>query len=121
MLLITRRTMLKDSFAITAAATTSGILSESLWAEPLVKLPGIQLYTVDKELKDDVQGTLNKIRTIGYREVETAGFAGYSPKQFRTALENAGLKCSSSHFFHFGSADPGPLFEAANTLGSTIR
>jgi hypothetical protein len=49
--------------------------------------------------------------------VETAGFGGYSAKQFHMALENAGLKCASSHFFSFGSGDPGPLFEDANTLG----
>jgi sugar phosphate isomerase/epimerase len=44
-------------------------------------------------------------------------FASYSPKQFRIALREADLKCSSSHFFNFGSSDPGPLFEAANILG----
>jgi sugar phosphate isomerase/epimerase len=117
MQLMTRRTMLKDSIAIMAAATSSGMLTEALWAEPLVKLPGIQLYTVGKELNDDVEGTLKKIRTIGYREVETAGFAGDTAKQFRTALENADLMCHSCHFFNFGSADPGPLFDEANTLG----
>jgi sugar phosphate isomerase/epimerase len=114
---ITRRTLLKDSFAITVAATTSSVLADSLWAEPLINSIGIQLYTVGKELKDDVEGTLKMIRSIGYREVETAGFAGYTAKQFRAALERADLKCSSSHFFNFGSAEPGPLFEEANTLG----
>jgi sugar phosphate isomerase/epimerase len=72
---------------------------------------------VDKELKADVEGTLQKVRAIGYLEVETAGFGGLSAKAFRAALGNAGLKCNSAHFFNFGSADPGPLFEEANTLG----
>jgi sugar phosphate isomerase/epimerase len=114
---LTRRAILKDGLAITAAATTSAVLTDYLWAETLVKVPGIQLYTVGKELNADVEGTLKKVRAIGYLEVESAGFAGYSPKQFRIALENADLKCYSSHFFDFGSTDPGPLFEAANTLG----
>jgi sugar phosphate isomerase/epimerase len=109
--------MLKDGFAVAMAATYSTVLVDSLWAEPIIKLPGIQLYTVDKELKQDVEGTLTKVRAIGYCEVETAGLANDSPKQFRIALQNTGLKCSSSHFFNFGSSDPGPLFEAANTLG----
>jgi sugar phosphate isomerase/epimerase len=117
MQLVTRRSILKRGLTITAAATASAGVPHSLWGKPLVTVPGIQLYTVDKELKADPEGTLKKIRMIGYQEVETAGFGGLSAKAFRFALENAGLKCSSSHFFDFGSAAPGPLFEAANTLG----
>jgi sugar phosphate isomerase/epimerase len=114
---MTRRTILKQGLMVAAATSASAGDPDSLWSEPLVTVPGIQLYTVDKELKADVEGTLKKVRAIGYQEVETAGFGGLSAKAFRTALENAGLKCSSSHFFNFGSADPGLLFEEANTLG----
>jgi FAD/FMN-containing dehydrogenase len=45
---------------------------------------------VDKELKAHVEGTLKKVREIGYREVETAGLGAYSPQQFRTAHERFG-------------------------------
>ena len=109
--------MLKRGLTITAAAAASAGVPYSLWAEPLVTVPGIQLYTVDKELKADVEGTLQKVRAIGYLEVETAGFGGLSAKAFRAALGNAGLKCNSAHFFNFGSTDPGLLFEEANALG----
>jgi len=114
---MTRRTMLKHGLTVTAATVVSAKISNPLWAEPIVTVPGIQLYTVDKELKSDVEGTLKKVRAIGYQEVETAGFGGLSPKAFRAALGNAGLKCSSSHFFNFGSGDPNLIFEAANDLG----
>jgi sugar phosphate isomerase/epimerase len=117
MQIMTRRTILKQGLMVAAAASASASAPNSLWGESLVTVPGIQLYTVDRELKADVEGTLKKVRTIGYQEVETAGFGGLSAKAFRAALENAGLKCKSSHFFNFGSADPGPLFEEANTLG----
>jgi hypothetical protein len=83
---ITRRSILKSGVALTATAA-AGIIN-TLHAEPLVSAPGIQLYTVDKELQADVEGTLKKVREIGYREVETAGLAGYSPQQFRAALAN---------------------------------
>ena len=109
--------MLKRGLTVTAAAMASGGFSTSLWSEPLVTVPGIQLYTVDKELKADAEGTLTKIRTIGYQEVETAGFGGLSAKAFRGALENTGPKCSSTHFFNFVSGDPNQIFEAANDLG----
>lgn len=115
MQLMTRRSMVKRGLML-AAATSRGI-SDSLRAEPLVSVPGIQLYTVDKELKADVEGTLKRIRTIGYQEVETAGFGGLSAKGFGVALNNAGLKCSSSHFFNFGTGDPDQIFGAANDLG----
>ena len=115
---MTRRTILKQGLMVAAATSASAGAPNSLWSEPLVTVPGIQLYTVDKELKADVEGTLKKVRAIGYQEVETAGFGGLSAKAFRAALGNSGLKCDSSHFFNFGSTDPGPLFEEANTLGA---
>src|SRR5882762_9545565 len=114
---MTRRTILKQGLMVAAATSASAGAPNSLWGEPLVTVPGIQLYTVDKELKADVEGTLKKVRAIGYQEVETAGFGGLSAKAFRAALGNAGLKCSSSHFFNVGSGDPNQIFEAANDLG----
>jgi hypothetical protein len=68
---MTRRSILKVSVALTATASLG--ITNIRHAEPLVSVPGIQLYTVDKELKADVEGTLKRVREIGYREVETAG------------------------------------------------
>lgn len=114
---ISRRRAIKAGVATASAAMFTEVFPKSLWAKPLVTSPGIQLYTVDKELKADVEGTLKKVKGIGYVEVEAAGFAGLSAKQFRAALDGAGLKCASTHFFNFGSAEPGALFEEANVLG----
>ena len=114
---MTRRTFLSRGTATFASIAIADSLTPILWAEPLVTHPGIQLYTVDKELKADVNGTLATIRAIGYQEVEGAGFAGLTAKQFKTALDTAGLKCNSTHFFNFGDGDPAPIFEQANTLG----
>lgn len=114
---INRRTFMRRSAVTIAGVSISESLTSSLWAAPLVTYPGIQLYTVDKELKADVNSTLNTIHNIGYKEVEGAGFAGFSAKQFRTALDNAGLRCNSTHFFNFGDGDPSVIFEQANTLG----
>jgi hypothetical protein len=48
------------------------------WADAMPRnLPlGIQLYTVTDALQRDVPGTLKHLRSIGYRDVETAGFWG---------------------------------------------
>jgi sugar phosphate isomerase/epimerase len=118
MRLISRRKAIQSGIAAGIGATGfSKVFTKPLWAEPIVTFPGIQLYTVGKELEADVSSTLLSLQKIGYREVEGAGFAGLSPKQFRVALDNAGLKCKSTHFFNFGDADPNLLFEQANLLG----
>jgi sugar phosphate isomerase/epimerase len=118
MRLISRRKAIQSGIATGIGATGfSKVFTKPLWAEPIVTFPGIQLYTVGKELEADVSSTLLSLQKIGYREVEGAGFAGLSPKQFRVALDNAGLKCKSTHFFNFGDADPNLLFEQANLLG----
>jgi sugar phosphate isomerase/epimerase len=114
---ITRRTFMRTSAATIAGFSIVNSFASPLWAEPLVTYPGIQLYTVDMELKADVGGTLKTIHGIGYKEVEGAGFAGLPAKQFRAALDSAGLKCNSTHFFNFGESDPSAIFDQANTLG----
>jgi sugar phosphate isomerase/epimerase len=116
MRLISRRKVIQSGIA-TVATTALLDFTTPLWAERLVTYPGIQLYTVDAELKADVDGTLKSIQKIGYREVEGAGFAGLTATQFRAALDKAGLKCNSTHFFNFGEADPNSLFEQANAVG----
>ncbi|QEE28917.1 sugar phosphate isomerase/epimerase [Terriglobus albidus] len=114
---ITRRAFMRTSAVALTGASAPSTLTTALWAEPMVTYPGIQLYTVDKELKADVNATLNTIQHIGYKEVEGAALPGISAKQFRAALDRAGLKCNSTHFFNWGEVDPSAIFEQANTLG----
>jgi len=63
---------------------------------PLAR-PGLQLYTVRDAMATDVDGTLAALASIGYREVELAGTYGLTPAQFRTRLDNAGLRAVSGH------------------------
>jgi sugar phosphate isomerase/epimerase len=58
---------------------------------------GVQLYTVDAELKQDFEGTLRKVAAIGYRDVELPSFYGRSARDLRRALQSAGLSCASAH------------------------
>lgn len=59
---------------------------------------GIQLYTMRKELADDVRGTLQRLAAIGYRDVETAATYGASAADFRRALDETSLEAPSAHF-----------------------
>jgi len=100
-----------------AASVLSSKFAPQLQAEIIPAQPGIQLYTVGKELRNDVPGTLHALSAIGYIEVETAGFAGLTTKQLRQAFDQAGLKCNSAHIFNYSNPDPGPFFADANALG----
>jgi sugar phosphate isomerase/epimerase len=112
-----RRSFLEQGIATSAAVAMAASLPRRLWADPLGRAPGIQLYTVAADLKADVPGTLKGLQKIGYKFVETAGFAGLSSSEFRKALDHEGLTCPSSHL-QFTAGDPGPLFEDAHTIGA---
>lgn len=58
---------------------------------------GVQLYTLRSLLDEDVAGTLEALAEIGYEEVETAGYHGLSPADFRSALDAAGLLAPAGH------------------------
>jgi sugar phosphate isomerase/epimerase len=78
---------------------------------------GIQLYTVAADLGKDVAGTLRALSRIGYKFVESAGFAKLAARDFHKALDEAGLRCPSCHLA-FSASDPGPLFEDAQSVGA---
>jgi len=63
---------------------------------------GLQLYSVRDEMNRDAAGTLRKIKEIGYRQVEHAGywkgkFYGFPAKEFATLLAGIGLEMPSGH------------------------
>lgn len=58
---------------------------------------GVQLYSVRNAIKNDVPGTLARVRALGFREVELAGTYGLSARDFRAALDRAGLRATSMH------------------------
>ncbi len=87
-----RRTFLKASGAAAACAGAGG-----LGAAP-VRLPiGLQLYSVRELLPKDFDGTLAKVRAAGYTEVEAAGYYDRTAAEFRKAMDEAGLRCVSTH------------------------
>ena len=63
---------------------------------------GIQLYTLRDQMSNDPVGTLKKVSSIGYKEVESAGYNGkyygFSASEFRDLLNENGLKTPSGHY-----------------------
>jgi sugar phosphate isomerase/epimerase len=111
-----RRTLISRGGAAAAVTVATASLPRSVWAATSGDPLGVQLYMVGSELKADPLGTLKKIRAIGYQHIESFSLAGLTAAQFRKALDDADLKCHSSHLM-MNADDLSPLFATANTLG----
>jgi sugar phosphate isomerase/epimerase len=100
------------------AAAASVIPAHRLYAGESAPLIGLQLYTAREALAKDFPGTLKRIATIGYREVEAAGFFNHSAADVKRMMTDAGLRCVSAHY---GLADllktADATIEYANRLG----
>ena len=117
---ITRRGLIATSAALLAGAAQA--------ASPFFRsrhMPiGLQLYSVGAELRRDFEGALKAVAAIGYKTVETAGYAGRTPQQLRAAFDAHGLACTSAHVQPRGngpdpnlSSDPGRLAADMHVLG----
>jgi sugar phosphate isomerase/epimerase len=108
-----RRSFLQQSTAVGLASMLPFKAAFGQSNRPL----GVQLYTVQDQLKKDTAGTLKDLAKIGYREVESFPLEYAPPAQLRKMLDDAGLKCPSAHLF-FGMAETSQLLDQANTLGA---
>ena len=114
---LTRRRFLGQGIRFAVVAVLGGSACRPASAVPLGGPVGIQLYAVKDALQKDPGATLRSIREIGFREVETAGFAGLAVQQFRRLLDAAGLKCPSAHL-QFDGGNLGESFDQAHALGA---
>ena len=95
--MISRRSFLRNVSAAAACTAVSFRASVS-YAEPLGLPLGIQLYSVRQQLAKDYEGTLAEVGSVGYREVEAAGFYQRSAADVKQAMQKANLRCVSAHF-----------------------
>ncbi len=58
---------------------------------------GIQLYSVRRRLGEDFEGTLASLASIGYVEVEFAGYFDRRPEEIKAILRRHGLQAPSAH------------------------
>lgn len=93
----TRRELLRDAALVALAAALPAGAPD---ARPPGndRLLGVQLWSVKDLLKQDVDGTLRALATLGFRRVEAAGWLDRGPEKFRRTVERAGLTCDSAHF-----------------------
>lgn len=102
---LSRREFVKAASASAVILMAEGLLN----ANPLGIPIGCQTWPVRDMIAKDFPGTLKQLAAIGFQSIEMCSPAGYaedgfgglrnrSGKQVRTMIEDAGLKCVSSHF-----------------------
>jgi sugar phosphate isomerase/epimerase len=97
MLPVSRRTFLKTASASLAGAALWNH-TPRLMANALGLPIGLQLYSVRDILPKDYEGTLKKLASLGYQEVEAAGFFNHTAMQVKQAMNRARLHCVSAHY-----------------------
>ncbi|MCU0913868.1 MAG: TIM barrel protein [Planctomycetes bacterium] len=106
---MSRRQFLGTSAVVAAGATCLGPAAVQIGAAPLGLPIGCQLYPVREMIAQGFEGTLRQLAAIGYRTIELCSPPGYEKSGFgplmklkatqvRQAIENAGLRCESSHY-----------------------
>ncbi|PYX05810.1 MAG: sugar phosphate isomerase/epimerase [Acidobacteria bacterium] len=101
------------------------------WAADTHKIDkiGLQLYTVRSEIAKDFEGSLAKVASIGYKEVELAGFKmkdgkisyfDRSPQEMRAALDRHGLSAPSTHVDYTSLSEQNfpKVIEASKIIGN---
>ncbi len=95
----TRRTFLKQTGAITVG---SFLLASFDTHGKKTGNPGIQLYTVRKEMLEDAAGTLKKLAALGIKQIESAGsekgaYYGLKPAEMKKICSDLGMTLRSGH------------------------
>lgn len=104
-----RRNFLRNASLLAAGGLLAGKTGQ-VAAAPKVskqnasKIIGLQIYSLGKELYEDVPGGLKKIKSMGYSTLELAGYNGKEGKingvdmmEFKKMSDDAGLKITSTH------------------------
>lgn len=100
------------------------LLSTSVAATLSAQLPdalGVQLYSFREQLKTDVPGTLQKVKNMVFRTVETSVFKDMSAADAKKLLDQYGLKAVSTGADFNELSDPEKLaavIQNAKALGS---
>lgn len=77
----------------------------------------VQLYSLREQFAENFEKTLDAVRSIGFENVEPAGYHGLTPKEFRAQLDQRGLKAPSAHCGLPVGEDANEIIDAALEIG----
>ena len=79
---------------------------------------GLQLYTVRGHMENDFEGTIRRVASLGYTEVEFAGYFDRDPADIRALLNEVGLVAPAAHVpIEVLRDDLAGVLESASALG----
>ncbi len=105
-----RRIFLKQTGALALSALASNTFA-NIGNQPI----GVQLFTFFPSFDQDVRGNLEKIKAVGFQEIESAfstkgGFYGMTVKEFASLTKEIGLTWRSHHVIG-APLKPNPKYE----------
>jgi sugar phosphate isomerase/epimerase len=109
--------MITSRRRILSKIAAAGAALRSMTANPLGKPIGLQLYTLDAEMRKDFPGTLSKVAQIGIKEVEIADTYGKTAAEWKAALNRCALNCRSVHVYDTNQP-PEQIMSFAAELGA---
>jgi sugar phosphate isomerase/epimerase len=113
-----RRSFIETSLA---AGILASLPTRTFGETHEVSKVGLQLYTVRDAMKKDFAGTIAKVASIGYKEVEFAGYFEHSPADVRSLLDKNGLTAPSCHVGYEDVEGKLPeIIDAAHSIGHTF-
>jgi sugar phosphate isomerase/epimerase len=116
-MMIDRRKFVKTAGVAGAASL---LADKFTWAaaEHRIEKVGLQLYTVRDLMKADFDATIAKVASIGYKEVEFAGYFGRTGQQVRAVCDKNGLAPIATHVQYDELDDKFPsVIETSKTIG----
>jgi len=95
----TRRDFLIDAGALAVGSMLLPLYSD---APKKVKNAGVQLYTFRKEMQADAKGTLQRIASLGIKQIESARsekghYYGLTPREMKQVCADLGMTLRSGH------------------------
>src|SRR5260370_42626692 len=85
--------------SLASLLSVSVSVAASVGTGPSFKGPvGLQLYSLREQFKKDVPGTLDEVKTFGFKYAELAGTYNMPPEKFREELHKRGIEPISGHF-----------------------
>lgn len=113
------KSFLLSSVVALAALAAGQVSGQGVGTSKCYKGPtGLQLYSLRDHFKTDVPGTLDKVKAMGFVEVELAGTYGMTAEQFCAELKSRGLVGIAAHFPYDKYRDnPEAVAQEAKALG----
>jgi len=115
-----RRDFLRTG-SLLAAGTM--ILPSFSWAKSTMK-PGLQIYSVRNQLKEDFEGTLEYVAKVGYKHIEGYGLGTdgkflekISAKHYAKVITDLGMELKATHCSYTDAAEAQKMIDAARETG----